>query len=71
MSKKIAVVALLCTVIAVAACRREEPCCQPLKLGGPAEMLVTPQMFEVTHLVGFFYSVTWNTSRKNLFNWKD
>ncbi len=35
------------------------------------EMLVMPQVFEVTHLVGFFYGVTWNTSRKNLFNWKD
>src|SRR5579883_388608 len=35
------------------------------------EMLVMPQVFEVTHLVGFFYGVTWNTSRTNLFNWKD
>ncbi|HUC47157.1 MAG TPA: hypothetical protein VMR94_11430 [Hyphomicrobiaceae bacterium] len=33
-SKKIAVVALLCAVVALAACRREEY--QPLKLGGPA-----------------------------------
>jgi hypothetical protein len=34
-SKKIAVVSLLCAVVALAACRREEACCQPLKLGGP------------------------------------
>jgi hypothetical protein len=33
-SKKIAIVSLLCAVVALAACRREE-CCQPLKLGGP------------------------------------
>jgi hypothetical protein len=31
--KKIAVVALLCAVVALAACRREEY--RPLKLGGP------------------------------------
>jgi len=33
-SKKIAVVSLLCAVMVLAACRREE-CCGPLKLGGP------------------------------------
>jgi hypothetical protein len=33
-SKKIAVVSLLCVIVALAACRREE-CCGPLKLGGP------------------------------------
>jgi hypothetical protein len=33
MSKKIAVVAILCAVVALAACRREE--FVPLKLGGP------------------------------------
>ncbi|HSR79841.1 MAG TPA: hypothetical protein VLL28_03600 [Hyphomicrobiaceae bacterium] len=33
-SKKIAVVALLCALVALAACRREEYV--PLKLGGPA-----------------------------------
>jgi hypothetical protein len=32
--KKLAVVALLCAVVALAACRREEY--TPLKLGGPA-----------------------------------
>ncbi|MDE0483087.1 MAG: HsdR family type I site-specific deoxyribonuclease [Candidatus Poribacteria bacterium] len=34
------------------------------------EMFTTAQLFAVTHLLGFFYSVTWNTNRKNLFNWK-
>jgi hypothetical protein len=33
-SSKIAVVSVLCAVVVLAACRREE-CCQPLKLGGP------------------------------------
>ena len=36
MSRKIAVVALLCTVVALVACRREERYYEPLKLGGPA-----------------------------------
>ena len=35
------------------------------------EMLVAPQLFEVTQLLSFFYGATWSTSRKNLFNWKD
>ena len=34
------------------------------------EMFTTPQLFGVTQLLDFFYGVTWNTSRKNLFNWK-
>ena len=34
------------------------------------EMFTTAQLFGVTQLMDFFYSVTWNTSRKNLFNWK-
>jgi hypothetical protein len=33
-SRKIAVVALLCTVVALAACRREERYYEPMKLGG-------------------------------------
>ena len=33
-SRKIAVVALLCTVVALAACRREDRYYEPLKLGG-------------------------------------
>ena len=34
------------------------------------EMFTTAQLFGVTQLFDFFYGVTWNTSRKNLFNWK-
>ena len=34
------------------------------------ELFTTAQLFGVTQLIDFFYSVTWNTSRKNLFNWK-
>ncbi len=34
------------------------------------EMFATAQLFGVTQLLDFFYGVTWNTSRKNLFNWK-
>jgi type I restriction enzyme R subunit len=37
---------------------------------GP-ELLALLQMFSLTHLVQFYYGITWNTSRKNLFNWKD
>jgi type I restriction enzyme R subunit len=35
------------------------------------ELFTSTQVFEVTQLVDFFYGVTWNTVRKNLFNWKD
>lgn len=35
------------------------------------EMLVAPQVFEVTQLLDFYYGATWATSRKNVFNWKD
>ena len=35
------------------------------------EMLVSPQIFEVTELIKFFYGATWSLSKKNLFNWKD
>ena len=34
------------------------------------EMFTATQLFAVTQLTDLFYSVTWNTSRKNLFNWK-
>ena len=34
------------------------------------EMFTTAQLFGVTQLLDFFYSGTWNTSHKNLFNWK-
>src|SRR5262249_28017374 len=35
------------------------------------EMLISPQVFEVTQLLDFYYGVTWSASRKNLFNWKE
>jgi type I restriction enzyme R subunit len=35
------------------------------------EMLTAPQVFDVTHLLDFYYGVTWNLDRKDLFNWKD
>ena len=34
------------------------------------EMFITTQLFGVTQLHDLFYGITWNTSRKNLFNWK-
>ena len=34
------------------------------------EMFTTAQLFGVTQMLDFFYGVTWNISRKNLFNWK-
>lgn len=35
------------------------------------ELLTAPQVFDVTHLIDFYYGVTWNFDRKDLFNWKD
>ena len=34
------------------------------------EMFTVAQLFGVTQMLDFFYGVTWNVSRKNLFNWK-
>jgi type I restriction enzyme R subunit len=34
------------------------------------EMLVAPQVFNITHLIEYFYGVTWNTERKGVFNWR-
>lgn len=34
------------------------------------EMFTTAQLFGVTDLINLLYSVTWNTNRKNIFNWK-
>ena len=34
------------------------------------EMFTTAQLFGVTQMLELFYGVTWNVSRKNLFNWK-
>lgn len=35
------------------------------------EMFVATQVFEVTQLLDFYYGVTWKTSRKDLFNWRN
>ncbi|RJP24480.1 MAG: HsdR family type I site-specific deoxyribonuclease [Candidatus Abyssobacteria bacterium SURF_5] len=35
------------------------------------ELLTMPQVFNVTHLIEYFYGVTWNYSRKNIFRWKE
>jgi len=35
------------------------------------EMLTAPQVFDITHLIDFYYGATWNLERKNLFNWRD
>ncbi|WP_447734940.1 type I restriction endonuclease subunit R [Rhodanobacter soli] len=35
------------------------------------EMLTGPQVFNITHLIEYFYGVTWNTQRKHVFNWKE
>ncbi len=35
------------------------------------ELMALPQVFDVTHLIHFFYAPTWNLDRKALFNWKD
>ncbi len=34
------------------------------------ELMVTPQVFNVTHLIHYHYGVTWNYARKNIFDWK-
>jgi type I restriction enzyme R subunit len=35
------------------------------------EMLTTSQVFDITHLLEFYYAATWSLDRKNLFNWRD
>lgn len=35
------------------------------------ELLTMPQVFNVTHLIEYFYGVTWNYSRKGIFSWKE
>ena len=35
------------------------------------EMLTAPQVFDITHLIDFYYGSTWNLDRKDIFNWKD
>lgn len=35
------------------------------------EMLAAPQVFNITHVIEYFYGVTWNYNRNGVFNWKD
>ena len=35
------------------------------------ELFVPQQVFTATEAIGFSYGVTWNTVRRNIFNWKD
>ncbi len=35
------------------------------------ELLALSQVFGLTHLVQYYYGVTWNTLSRNLFNWKE
>lgn len=34
------------------------------------EMLTTPQVFDITHLLDFYYGATWSLDRKGLFEWR-
>ncbi|EIV99907.1 type I restriction endonuclease subunit R [Thermoanaerobacter siderophilus] len=36
-----------------------------------AELLAVLQLYALTHLIQFYYGATWNTSRKNLYNWRE
>lgn len=35
------------------------------------ELLAVLQVFAITHILKYYYSATWNTSSKLIFNWKD
>ena len=35
------------------------------------ELFVSQQLFTATDAIGFFYGVSWNTVRRNIFNWKN
>ena len=35
------------------------------------ELFVPEQIFSATDAIGFSYGVSWNTVRRNIFNWKD
>ncbi len=35
------------------------------------ELITTPQIFDITHILDFYYAATWNFDRKSIFNWKD
>ncbi|RUL93709.1 HsdR family type I site-specific deoxyribonuclease [Verrucosispora sp. FIM060022] len=34
------------------------------------ELLAQPQVYNVTHLLGYWYGVTWNATRRNIAKWK-
>lgn len=34
------------------------------------ELLTQAQLYNITHLIGYWYGVTWNTKRRNIFKWK-
>jgi type I restriction enzyme, R subunit len=34
------------------------------------ELLAQPQLYNVTHLIGYWYGVTWNATRRNIAKWK-
>ena len=34
------------------------------------ELFVSQQLFTATDAIGFSYGVSWNTVRRNIFNWK-
>lgn len=34
------------------------------------ELLAAPQLFNVTHLIDYWYGVTWNVNRRYIFKWK-
>ncbi|CAM8846054.1 Type I restriction enzyme endonuclease subunit [Burkholderia pseudomallei] len=34
------------------------------------ELLTTPQLFNVTHLIDYWYGVTWNANRRDMARWK-
>ncbi len=36
-----------------------------------SELFVSQQLFTATDAIGFSYGVSWNTVRRNIFNWKD
>lgn len=35
------------------------------------ELLAVLQLYALTHIIRYYYSATWNASKKTLFNWKD
>jgi type I restriction enzyme, R subunit len=35
------------------------------------EMVTSPQVFDMSHLLEFFYGATWSLERKNIFPWKE